>query len=48
MAPIKEKLAWVPNLFTLANLSMGFLATLIATSEYGNIDLLFIASLLIF
>ena len=47
MAPIKEKLAWVPNLFTLGNLSMGFLAILISSSEHGNMELLFIASLLI-
>ncbi len=36
MRPVKDTLAWIPNLFTLANLSMGFFAILISTWEGGD------------
>ena len=48
VSAIKEKLAWVPNIFTLANLSLGFLSVLIIITEYKNTEALFIVSSLIF
>jgi len=43
----KKKFAWVPNLFTLGNLSLGFFSILLSSSSQGNSDLLKLASALI-
>ena len=50
MGKIKDRMGWVPNLFTLSNLTLGFLAALISgrTAGDGNLELLPIAGILIF
>ena len=40
MTRIKETLGWVPNLFTLSNLTLGFFSILISTTSAGNRELL--------
>lgn len=47
MAEIKRRLGWVPNLFTLGNLSLGFFAILLASRAHQNDRLLVIAAILI-
>lgn len=39
MGKIKDRLGWIPNLFTLSNLTLGFLAALIAGRASANGDL---------
>lgn len=43
MGKIKDRLGWVPNLFTLSNLTLGFFATLISGRSGGNVEYLQIA-----
>jgi CDP-diacylglycerol--serine O-phosphatidyltransferase len=47
MAALKLKLNWVPNLFTLSNLTLGFCAALLAASSPGNREALTLSGLLI-
>ncbi len=39
---------WIPNLFTLGNLNLGFFSILFSLSDLGNIDTLWVSGLLIF
>lgn len=39
MSGIASKLGWVPNLFTLGNLSLGFFSIIIASSQGGPVPL---------
>lgn len=47
MGAFKRGLNWVPNLFTLGNLSLGFFAILLASRAHQNERLLVIAAILI-
>ncbi|MBX7058014.1 MAG: CDP-diacylglycerol--serine O-phosphatidyltransferase [Leptospirales bacterium] len=44
MARMRIKLNWVPNLFTLANLSLGFFAILLSASSHGNRGVITVAA----
>lgn len=47
MSAIKRGLAWVPNLFTLGNLTLGFFAILLASRAHQNDRLLLVAAVFI-
>ncbi|GIX43325.1 MAG: CDP-diacylglycerol--serine O-phosphatidyltransferase [Leptospiraceae bacterium] len=44
---LKNSLKWIPNLFTLGNLWLGFYATLIALQSHSNSEYIKISSILI-
>jgi CDP-diacylglycerol--serine O-phosphatidyltransferase len=47
MGVIKRRLGWIPNLFTLGNLTLGFFAILLASRAHTNDGLLVVAAVLI-